>query len=440
LEGVDAAGRQTFEYHNVAGTIAAVVNQVAVAEAHMVEAARLQPTNALAQLNLAVLRLAATNDLDRAEARLSLRRISLNPTNDSVRVRALRELVTDALRFGDKTNALTFSDELVRRDKVSFGERILRLEVLHQAQSSEVKSALAAVQREAVEGTNSIGKIYQLAEWQMSRIPPREILAWMETLPPAVNTNQPVAIMVADCLATLSEWSTQQVRLASQNWLELDFVRHAYLSRALRSQNLAGAAKGEWELALKSATNQRQALMMLLRIVARWGWQSEGEEVLWAIYNLSPGDRGAFEALSQVLYRSGRTRSLMMIFGQELKRSPTNPDVKNNLALTALLLEASELEPHTLAKDVYAKDPTNPAFASTYALSLHLLGKHAEALKVMQGIPSTELEKPSMAGYYGVILKAVGEREAASRYLGRATNSIALPEERKLFEGARAGL
>jgi hypothetical protein len=73
-------------------------------------------------------------------------------------------------------------------------------------------------------------------------------------------------------------------------------------------------------------------------------------------------------------------------------------------------------------------------------LSLHLLGKHAEALKVMQGIPSTELEKPSMAGYYGVILKAVGEREAASRYLGRATNSIALPEERKLFEGARAGL
>jgi hypothetical protein len=47
------------------------------------------------------------------------------------------------------------------------------------------------------------------------------------------------------------------------------------------------------------------------------------------------------------------------------------------------------------------------------------------------------LENPAIAGYYGVILQASGNREKARQYLDLALKSLLLPEERKLFEKAR---
>src|ERR1039457_510870 len=52
LEGVDPAGKKTASYHNVAGSVAAAVNQSAQAEAHFLEATRLEPQNPVPQLNL----------------------------------------------------------------------------------------------------------------------------------------------------------------------------------------------------------------------------------------------------------------------------------------------------------------------------------------------------------------------------------------------------
>lgn len=436
LDGMPAAGKLTFEYHNTAGTLAATGNRLAQAEEHLLEALRLQPTNAIPDLNLAILRLGNTNEPVRAQARLDLRRLSLDRRHETVAAQALRELVNDALRTGALSNALTLSQELVTHAQAGFRERLLRLEVLHRSESPDLGPALEAAQNEAASGTNITGRIYQLADWQMRRTTPRETLTWLETLPAETRTNQPVALMVADCLAALSDWSTLHSQLQNQDWAELDFVRHAYLSRSLRNQNLAGGARGEWELALKAANNQRAALSMLLRLAALWEWQSEGEEVLWAIYNAFPGDQGAFDALSRVLYMGGRTRPLMMIFGQEVKRSPNNLEAKNNLALAALLLEAWELKPHELASEVHAKAPTNAAFASTHAFSLHLQGKHTEALQVIQSIPPAELEKPSMAGYYGIILKGNGNHAAAKASLSRAQGTVMLPEEKLMFERA----
>src|ERR1017187_6396327 len=45
LAGVDAAGKKTAVYHNLAGEVASTVGQLAQAEADFMEAARLEPTN-----------------------------------------------------------------------------------------------------------------------------------------------------------------------------------------------------------------------------------------------------------------------------------------------------------------------------------------------------------------------------------------------------------
>ena len=57
LEGVSAADTKTVAYNNIAGTVALVEGQLDQAEAHFSEAIRLDPSNPVPQVNLAVVRL-----------------------------------------------------------------------------------------------------------------------------------------------------------------------------------------------------------------------------------------------------------------------------------------------------------------------------------------------------------------------------------------------
>jgi Flp pilus assembly protein TadD len=435
LEGVNQAGRKTAAYHNTAGAVAAAANQFAQAEAHFLEAARLEPTNPVPQLNLAVVRLHGTNTSAMAEARTTLTRIS--SSSPALRCQALRELVVDSMRSKQTNAALELSRNLVQQTNSAFSDRLLRLDVLKGSQNAEFKPALAAFQREA--GTNT-AKIYELSVWQMTRIGPAETLAWLQSLPKNTQTNQPVALLTTECYTMLRDWRGLQNSLKQQDWAELEFIRHAFQARALRGQDLSGAAKAEWDLALKTANGQKGSLIMLLRLAAQWNWQSEGEDLLWTIVNQYPGEKWAFEALNQALFAGGRTRSLMMLYSQELKRSPSDLAMKNNLAMTALLLDAQELKPHELAREVYEKAPTNAADVSTYAFSLHMQKKDAEALKVIERLKPQELQNPSIAGYYGLILKATGNGAKAKTYFEWASKAQLLPEEKKLFDRAAAGM
>jgi tetratricopeptide (TPR) repeat protein len=434
LAGVDATGRKTAAYHNISGEVASTVGQLAQAEADFLEAARLEPANPVPQLNLAVVRLHGTNASALAEARAALTQISLS--SPVLRCQALRELVVDSMRFRQTNAAMQLSGELVQQTNSAFSDQLLRLDVLKGSQNAGFKPALAAIQREA--GTNT-AKIYELSMWQMTRIGPAETLAWLRSLPMSYQTNQPVALLTAQCQTTLGDWRGLQNSLKQQNWAELEFTRHALLSRALRGQDLTDAAKGEWNLALKAANGQKQSLIMLLRMAGAWKWQSEGGDLLWTIVNQYPGEKWAFVALNQALNANGSTRSMMMLYSQELKRSPSDLGIKNNLAMTALLLDAQELNPHTIAREVYQQAPTNAAFISTYAFSLHMQKKDAEALKVIEQLKPQELQDPSIAGYYGLILQATGNKAKARTCLDLALKGPMLPEERKLFERARAG-
>jgi hypothetical protein len=436
LEGIDAAARRTAAYHNVAGAVATALNHLEAAEVHFVQASQLESGNLAPQLNLAIIRLHGTNAARVGEARSTLRAFSKSPTNAVFRYEALRELLGDAIASRQTNAALALSKNLIRETNSTFSDRLLRLDLLKQSQDVEFKRELGLIQREA--GTN-MAWIRELGTWQMSAIGPAETLAWLEALPLEVQTNQLGAMLGAECRTMVGDWKGLRAFLQPQDWVELDFARLAFLSRALREQDLAGGAKAEWELALKAANSQKASLLMLQRLAAQWNWQSEAEDLLWTIVNRYPEEKWASQSLTRVLYTGGRTRPLMMLFSQEVKRTPSDLSARNNLAITALLLDAKEMKPHELAREVYQQAPTNASFASTYAFSLYVQEKNAEALKVMQQLKPQDLGGPSVAGYYGLILKASGDLERAKSYLETAAKAQLLPEERKLFEQAKAG-
>jgi len=437
LEGVSPEGKKTVAYHNIAGAVASSVNRFDEAKAHFSEAIRLDPQNPFPQLNLAVVQISGTNQPAITEGRVTLQRLSANPTNSTLRTQALRELVIDSLRYKQNENALAFSKTLLQQTNASFEDRLLRLEALQRSASPEFKTTMIAFEHEA--STNS-AKIYELSLWQQSHGAVQEGLTWLQSLPPDTRTNQPVALLVAESLSTLKDWPGLQRTLEHQNWSASEFIRHAFLARALRAQELTDSSKGEWGLALKTANDQKASLVALLRLASQWGWQSEGEELLWSIVNRYPDEKWAGRALSETLYAGGRTRSLLAFYSQEIKRSPTDLGVKNNLAMTALLLGAQELKPHDLAREVYEKSPTNFNFASTYAFSLYVQKKNDEALKILQQLKPETLGDPGIAGYYGLVLQATGNSQQANKYLDLTSKSKVLPEERKLFDQARTKL
>lgn len=437
LAGVETADQHTVAYQNMAGAVAAAANQPAQAEEHFLEATQLDPHNPFPQLNLSVVRLRSTNAPVAAEARASLEILSENPTNSNIRRLALRELVFDALRRNQSDTALRLSSSLLKQTNAVFADRVMRLEVLHQSTNVEFKTALAEDQQQA--GTDS-GKILALATWEMANTPPTNTLDWLRSLPKKTQTNQPATLLIAECSTMAGDWSGLQSFLAPQNWSDVEFMRHAFLTRALRGESLDGAAKAEWEMALKSAANNKTRMTMLLRLAAGWHWQSEAENLLWSMVNQFPDDKGIAQALTQLLYANEETKSLMLLFRDEARRSPSNLEIKNDLAMTALLLNNADIKPYELAREVYQSAPTNAAYASTYAFSLYKQGKKSEALKVMKALTLKELENPSIAGYYGLILKASGDDARARTYLEITSKARVLPEERKLFNAAMAEL
>lgn len=436
LQGVSAAGKNTAAFQNLAGAIAVAGQQIDQAEKYFLEAARLEPQNPVPRLNISVLRLQSTNKQELAEARSFLRALSSNPTNGFLRCKALRELVMDAARHKQTDTALDLSSNLLHETNSAFSDRLLRLDLLMLTTNSQFTSNLEQYQREAATNPASV---YQLAGWQLSKQGPPKALHWLQTLPTNVQTNGSVALLEAQCYDLAGNWPGLQAWLQKQNWGDMEFARHAFISRALRQQDLTDSAKAEWEQALKAGKDQKPSLAMLLRFAAQWHMNGEGEDILRIFVNRYPAEQWAFKALEQYLYLNGRTRELMTLCGQEAKRNPADLDTKNNLASIALLLNVQDVKPHVLAAEVYEKAPTNASFASTYAFSLYLQKKNNEALQVIQKLDPKALEKPSIAGYYGLILKAAGSDAKATTYFQYAFKSPLLPEERKLFETPRPG-
>jgi hypothetical protein len=437
LAGVNPADKKTVNYLDVAGELATAGNNQGEAEADFAEASRLDPSNPVSQFSLAFIELHGTNALDMDEARVNLKRITMNCTNAFVRSQAQRELVYDALRFRDYNAALSYSKDLVQQPNAGFPDRLVRLEVLRVTKNDEYNTALAACQQEASKNTT---KLTQMTFWLMERNQLAQAQAWLQSLSPDIQTNPPAAVFVVQCQMLQQEWSAIQSTASKENWGNMEFMRHAYVAYAMRQQGSSEASRAEWDLAVSDANGRLDKMSTLVGSAARWNWPDETRQLLWSIVQNFPQAKWAQDALQGILYRHGSTRPLMQLFSMQVNRNPTDLQAKNNLAIVAMLLRAQEINPYGLAQEVYQHAPTNSFYKCTYAFSLHLQGKDADALKIMQQLPPQTFENSSTAGYYGVILKAAGDKAQASVYLKRSVKGQLLPEERALFQQAMAGL
>lgn len=434
LESVGESDRNNPTFQKASAILATGRGRMSEAEAHFLEAARYEPTNAVVQLNLAIVRLLSTNQAAATQARRDIEQLSTNP---AVRPDALRDLASDAMKRQSYADALKFSVELNKESRSTFADRILQLNIMYRAKDPGTTVFLEKVQGESVTNAQNA---FALCQWMMISGKSKEAIAWIRTMTPEQLARQPLPIMAVECLATIGDWNGIETMLSGQNWGEMDYHRLALRAKVCRERSELTASKSHWLKSVKATDNRLERLLQLARLTAAWDWNVEMSELVNTIVTRYPGEKKEFQALSTWLYSNGKTVAMKNLLTRLAEVDPDNLPIKNNLAVTSLLLDPQDSKAHRIAKETHDREPENPYYASTLAYSLYLQDRPKEALEMFGKLKAEQLNDPTVAAYYAIIMASTGNGPSAKKYLDRARQARLLPEERSLLAKAIAKL
>ena len=431
LQDLSASAAGVPAFHIVSAELDLNLHRLAEAETQLIAACRLQPTNRLFQLNLAVIRLDSTNAAAATEARAKLEQLCADANFGPL---ALRSLIADRLMHNDGDDALNYSTRLLAGAQATLNDRLQHLAILKSLQSPALTAQLNALQRDA---TTNAAMAAQTASWMESHGYLSESFAWLNTLPANIQAQTPVRLAFVDYYLNTTNWQGLRNLTSSGNWDELDFLRLALSSHAWSELGEPLVADGHWRSAVSEAGERLGALAALLELANRWQMPREPEDLLWRILREFPDARWAQDSLERLYFNAGNTTGLYQLYLKQLPYSPQNVALKNNLAATALLLKTNLTQACRWAAEIYAQKTSDPVIVSTYAYSLHLQGRDKEGLAAMQKLKPAQLQQTTVSLYYGILLRATGRSNEAALFLSLAKNEGSLlPEEKQLLAAA----
>src|SRR5882724_1864416 len=269
LGGVDDKSKGSAMYLKLSGALAWSLGKSEEAEKHYREALRLEPNNLTVVMNLDTIGLASTNSQVAAAARASLEQLV---TNAEYRMVGLRYLTADAATHKSYSKAMNNSAEIVRDPAATIADKIEYLQLLQLSGSANFAPWLASLRQAA---TNSAENAFALGKWMALAENPTNALRWLESLPPTIQTNQPVPLIIADCLVALKDWKGLGALLEKQNWAEADCFRLALVSLGQRSLQQETASQTTWHKALRLSAHRLDRLARLAQVTSNWGWDAE---------------------------------------------------------------------------------------------------------------------------------------------------------------------
>ncbi len=422
-------------FHAAAGRLAEMRKQLPMAEASWARAVELAPNDHGYRLQLSLTRLSLNDPAKREQA---LRDLEELRAVDKERAAATRTLIVDGIAHGvDPQIVRRLASELENFKEATFADRLMYLEILRQLHDAEFDAYLSRLKTEA---TASAGDLAALLAWMMRSGLQADALDYANSVPSETLMQWPVPLALAEARSQMKDWPTLEKEVREANWGEFNFLRRAYLARALRGQSNNVAAEGELAAAQKEAAAHPQMISILTQTIGEWGWQDEAIEMLWTLTKNPETKMSALRALYQHYASRGDTPGLYRTLTRLVEANPADSVLQNNLAQVSLLIGADLERARKLAAEVSAKEPENGAYQSTHAFALLLNGDAQRALQVMNGLREDQLREPGTATYYGIILAAVGDKQKAREYLQRSAQAQLLPEEKALVAKAESSL
>lgn len=432
LHDIRDRAQQTPAYHAALGRLAEMRGKPGEAEGHWAKAAEIAPSDSGYRLQLAIVQLGQSDEAKRNAAREELERLRGDPSRRAAAIRAL--IMHGGMRGEDPQRLRTLSAELQSYPDATFSDRIIYLEILRQLRDPAFPEYLATMQKDAVQKPADLAA---LLGW-IGNHDPAEAVRFASSVDAETLSKWPVPLAVAESHARAQDWAGLHGVTSAANWGAFDFLRHAFRARAFRGEQQQMAGDQEWARAQKAAADHPEALLMLVRTISGWGWQDETLELLWTLSKTHATRMEALQLLYQHYAKAGDTGGVYRVLLRSAEISPDDLTLQNNLAQVALLLDLDTERARKIAADLAKQEPTNPAYVSTYAFSLYVRGNVEAALQTIETLRPEQLQSPSIAGYYGIILAAAGQKEKAREYLQRGKQTFLLPEEKALIAKAEA--
>jgi hypothetical protein len=433
LASIDDGGKQTAAFHATAARLAKARQDPAAAKNEWGEAVRLAANDESYQVQFALSCLEQPTASEREQGLALLERLRNSRTQRSA---ATRSLIVDGVAHRQPVEELrSLARDLQSYPEAIFTDKLLYLRILRQSYDPEYTIYLTKIENEAAVKPDDLAA---LLTWMNANEISIVAINFARSLPEGALSAWPVPWAMAEAYAKVNDWSALERLTANSNWQQFDFLRRAYLARALRAENKPVATEREWAGAVKNASAQSQSLLLLTRIVFEWGWKNEGLDLLWQLAKYPEGQFEALYTLYLQYTKAGDTQGLYRVLSRLADIDPGNLKVQNNLAQISLLLNADPERARRRAANLYRKEPSNAAYASTYAFSLYAQGDAKNALKVMSRLREDQLQEPPLAAYYGIFLAASGEKAKAREYLELGRQTQLLPEEKTLLDRAEA--
>jgi cytochrome c-type biogenesis protein CcmH/NrfG len=434
ISKLPASAKETADYHALLADIAFAKRDGVEMEHQLSEAARLDPANKDYTMRLAALRLGASDRDLRKKGKDTLVEMQTDP---ALRREATRFLAEDALRQNTTLAALELARQLDSFPDKNFADRLLLLTALDAAKDKGFAPFLAEMKTTSADDPETAAG---LLTWLNMHKRESEAIAWSATLPPGVLGQKILQIALSDSYVGAKDWTGLQRLVNSGNWGTVDFLRHALHARALRELGNEPEAASQWNETMKDVAGNARDALSLAEMVEKWGWRAEAIDVLWIVAKDPVRGDDALRALYGYFAKNGDTENLYRVLLHEIELHPDDPIIQNNLAQLSLLLGLNTDRGQKMAREVYEKDPKNPAYVSTYAFALHVSGDSKKALAVLETLTPEQLRKPAVATYYGVILAGAGDQTRAAEYLDLGEKANLLPQEKTLVEKARRSL
>ena len=425
-----ADAKNRADYHALMADLAFAQRDGVEIERQLSEALRLEPANKEYVLRLAALRLGAADPSTRETGRQTLLELQKDPR---LRRQATLQLAEDALRQKDFTAAVALARELDSLADKTFADRLVLLSALQAAGDAGFRPLLAELENTAADDAERASAV---VTWLNAHTMPAEAVEWAPKLPTSV-TGRLVPIALSDSYVALKDWTGLQRLTKTGNWGNVDFLRSALSARALRELGNESESGAQWREAVRKVTGNTRQILLFVETVQTWGWRPEVIELLWlAAKDPVKGDE-ALRSLYNYFAKNGDTQNLYRVLVHRYEVHPQDRNVQNNLAQISLLLNVDAARAQRLARDLYEKDPANPAYVSTYAFALYARGDTKNALATIEKLGDEQRHRPEIAAYYGVILAEAGDRAHAGEFLDLASSANLLPEEKTLIEKAR---
>ena len=271
-------------------------------------------------------------------------------------------------------------------------------------------------------------------------------MKWVDKLPSTRLSSPPASVAVAGAYATVKNWSRLKRWTLKGNWGDAEYLRLAYNALAERHLRSGSDSKTNsefetlWQSADELSRSDPERELTLARLATKWQLANQAEE-LWGRVEENPTmRREALDNLRQLYRANDETTKLYEVLQRLHQSSPNEAPITADLARLGLDLGENTERSHQLAKEAYDRAPNDVDCAVTYAFSLNRLARNAEALGIIQSLPSDQLRDPHAAVYVALVLVDASELEGAKDFIAAAETGQLYPEEKKLLEEAKTKL